>query len=110
MFSRFDPRRFSAILSLICVGLFIFQNKIAKIETKVNDSLIFQNKIANVEARINEDRMRRFFLRHSGRFKVAQQCPLCGDPVLDQEVCHDSRINAIVMILGETRFHNNMIS
>ena len=34
MFSRFDPRRFSAILSLICVGSFIFQNKIANIETR----------------------------------------------------------------------------
>ena len=110
MFSRFDPRRFSAIWSLICVGLFIFQNKIANIETRINDSFMFQNKIANVEARINDDRMRNFFLRHPGRFKIAQQCPHCGDPVLDHEVCHDSRINAIVMILGETRFHNNMIS
>ena len=41
MFSRFDPRRFSAILSVICVGLFIFQNKIANIETRINDSLFW---------------------------------------------------------------------
>ena len=39
MFSRFDPLRCSAILSVICVGLFIFQNKIANIETRINDSL-----------------------------------------------------------------------
>ena len=72
-------------------------------------SFIFQHKTANIETRINEDRLRNFCCDTLVCSRLLNNAP-SGDPALDHEMCHDSRMNATVMILGETRFHSTMMS